>query len=202
MRKCPTRSLRSAARPQLGIASWLPPPPSRQRDGEWGLLSPLLPLPQEEDASHSAPAPAWGSSHGRSPPSPSSSCTVPAWVLSTGSGWNLSSPRPAGSTGSLWVTVSFGHGPAPAWAPPRCRWISAVLEPPATKTVPHKASTEGKLGCKGGRMGEIWMGGKRLLIVQGFYTSRRALPRNPTSEPLLLSPMSHIATCGLTALGF
>lgn len=40
-------------------------------------------------------------------------------------------------------------------------------------------------------MGEIWLGGKRLPIVQGFYTSRRALPRNPTGEPLLLSPLSH-----------
>lgn len=52
----------------------------------------LLLLPQEEDASHSAPDPAWGSSHGTSPPSlRNSSCTAPAWVPSTGSGIGSSS---------------------------------------------------------------------------------------------------------------
>lgn len=31
-------------------------------------------------------------------------------------------------------------------------------------------------------MGEIWLGGNRLLVVQGFYTSRGALGTEPNRQ--------------------
>lgn len=114
-----------------------------------------------------------------------------AWVPSTGSGigsssagsslsLHMSCQDPAPAEAPCGATASFGHASAPGRAPP---WAAGGPLLPCSPPLPKQCHTKPVQSQYRDLNAGKWKDwGNRLLIVQGFYTSRGALGSEPNRQ--------------------